>query len=348
MRKSYFCLKYKVLHTMKKLLALGIFSMFLLQSCDDGDVVYENLDFGTSQVQKCIDKNFYFKTMGNEIMILSIPVDSLMKTSTHLEELVNDQNKVNYRKYSGDTHKGLICDPLPPANPSVVSELVAQNGGKIIIDKRITPTVNESNKTANISYSYTFNFENIKFKNDQDELKFEKLNFGNYVSTTLNFNLDFTKKGEAQNLPKEAFQCSDKNTIVAINGRETVLINLAQNFTFPTIEGTQTFPINEANQVVYKMYRNGALNSKDICEFDGNITSSRNNLLERWIAKSGVMEITTRKTQPKNENDKAKWHYTITVIEAPFHKQIDASSMSETSFKFERFIFGALTGNDVE
>lgn len=355
MIKSYFCSKSNDFNSMKKLYTIAFLSFIAFQSCNDGDVVYENLEFGNSTVEKCIDKNFYYKTSDNEIIILDIEADSLLKIDLHVEKAVGDRSNVIYRKYSDKVTGNVICDVLPPAYPNTISELKAQSGGRIIMDKLITSTANEENKSVSVNYSYTFNFMNIKFTNEDasEELKFDKLNFGSYKSSnspTFNFNFT-TNVGEIKDQPKEAFMCSQKNTLVAINNSGTLLLSMPSEYILPKEEGVQEIALNNSPiTLTYRQYKNnGALNAEDICSTDGTIPTTNNRLLEQWLSnKTGSILITTRKTEPKDENEVAKWYYTISIKNASFKKYINSSNSSEASFQFNEFIFGFYIGEEVE
>lgn len=355
MIKSYFCSKSNDFNSMKKLYTIALLSFLALQSCNDGDVVYENLEFGTSAVQKCSTKNFYYKTSDNEIIILDIEADSLLKTDLHIEQVVGDRSTVLYRKYSDKVTGNVICDVLPPAYPNTVSELKAQNGGRIIMDKLITTTTDEIKKSVSVGYSYTFNFTNIKFTNEDasEELKFDRLNFGSYKnSSSPTFNFNFTTNvGEERDQPKEAYLCTNKNTLVAINNSGTLLLAMPEDYSLPKEEGTQEIALNNSPiTFTYRQYKNnGALNAEDICSTNGTITTTNNRLLEQWLStKTGSLLITTRKTQPKDTTEKAKWHYTFSVKNVNFNKYINSSNPTEASFLFEDFIFGFFIGDTVE
>lgn len=339
---------------MKKLLAIAFTSLFLFQSCDDGDVVYKNLEFGNSNVQKCSTKNFYYKTSDNEMMILNIAADSILKIDLQAERMVGDQSEVLFRKYSDKATGNSICDELPPAQPYVISELKAQKGGRILMNKLITTVPNQEQKTVAVNYNYSFNFTNIKFSNEDssEELKYDQLSFGSYKSANSpTFNLNFTTNvGEMKNQPKEAFKCSLKNTLVAINNRGTLLLNLGEQFQLPTEEGTQEINLsNSGLNLAYRQYKNnGALNAEDICSTEGNINATKNKLEELWRSnQTGSLVVTSRKTEPKDENEMPKWHYTITVKNAIFTKYINSENPTEASFQFEEFIFGYYIGEDV-
>lgn len=355
MIKSYFCSKSNDFNSMKKLYTIALLSFLALQSCNDGDVVYENLEFGNSSVEKCSNKNFYYKTSDNEIIILNIEADSLLKTDLHVERAVGDASEVLYRKYSDKVTGKVICDELPPAYPNTISELKAQTGGRITIDKLITATPNEERKSVSVNYSYTFNFSNIKFTNEDasEELKFDKLNFGSYRNSnapTFNFNFT-TNVGEEKDQPKEAFHCSTKNTLVAINNGGTLLLNMPAEYELPRQEGTQEIALsNSPLSLTYRQYKNnGALNAEDICSTEGTITITNNRLLEQWNStKTGAILISTRKTEPKDENEVAKWHYTITVKNTSFKKFINSSNLTDASFQFEEFVFGYYIGENAE
>lgn len=332
---------------MKKYLLASVFGLALLTSCDDGDVVYKDLDFGGKNVEKCATKNFYYKASKNEMIILDIPADTLMKNILYLEQLVGDNNQVLYRSYDSDVDGKAICENLPPKSPLVMSELLAQSGGKILIDKNIANTVNEDRKTVSVAYNYTFNFYNIKFTDGDTELKFDRLNFGTYKkSDSPTFNLNFTNTNNQEITPKEAYLCEEKHTLVTINSNNTLLLNLPENFEFPTSEGTVTFNIGKGSDLAdltFKQYYNGGLNSVDICSYNGTITETRNRLLEQWQADRGVVEMETRKTVPADGGTE-KWSHILRVKNPFFIKHVNNSTedYSPYGFEIQELVFGKI------
>src|SRR5690554_7358909 len=54
---------------MKKIIGLLVASAFIT-ACDDGDMVFENLNFDGVQIQKCTDNELYFKINNNELLLV--------------------------------------------------------------------------------------------------------------------------------------------------------------------------------------------------------------------------------------------------------------------------------------
>ena len=59
----------KVYILMKKILGLLI-ATTSLTACDDGDLVFENLNFDGKEIQKCNDNELYFKTNNTEMLLV--------------------------------------------------------------------------------------------------------------------------------------------------------------------------------------------------------------------------------------------------------------------------------------
>jgi len=61
---------------MKKLL-LSLCSIALLNSCDDGDLTLETINFDSATAQECSLNNVVYKINGNQLLLIEIPATSL-------------------------------------------------------------------------------------------------------------------------------------------------------------------------------------------------------------------------------------------------------------------------------
>ena len=175
---------------MKKVIyLLVLFTLF--SSCDDGDIVLENLNFGNAQVTSCgaatNPSGLLFKTSGSQLLLIDIPAtifDTVLSTNTNPKLHTITANQIIYRKYSGNTNKNIICDMVPPASPTVIDQWVGQPGGTIEV---ITSEINTTNTTTGITsltgYSHVIRFKNVQLKNDQNSFFYEDYYFGEYVVT---------------------------------------------------------------------------------------------------------------------------------------------------------------------
>lgn len=175
---------------MKKIIyLLALFTVF--GSCDDGDIVLENLNFGTAPITYCgiatEPSGLLFKTSGSQLLLIDIPAtffDSILSTAENPKVYTITNNQIIYRKYSGSVNKSAICDVVPPATPSVVDQWIGQPGGTIKIITSEIKTMNETTGIATLTgYSHVIRFKNIQLRNDQNSFFYEDYYFGEYIVT---------------------------------------------------------------------------------------------------------------------------------------------------------------------
>lgn len=119
---------------MKKYMALVLFTIFL--SCDDGDLEIETLDFDSvTNVQSCggvsvTASNVLFKIDGDEALILELPSGAIKNEATteDIEININESASIIYRIFSGTVSSDYFCNDVPPVEPVVTQEIVAQDG----------------------------------------------------------------------------------------------------------------------------------------------------------------------------------------------------------------------------
>ncbi|HLW63032.1 MAG TPA: hypothetical protein VKY33_06480 [Flavobacterium sp.] len=271
---------------MKKIIGLLTVSAFLT-ACDDGDMVFENLNFDNVQIQKCIDNELYFKINNNELLLVDFTrnISSTQKGSWLDPEVeldlrtsppVNADIKTYYRTYDGTVNNNVICSIIAPANPKVTSEYVSVPGGTIFYTRTMTPTVNEG--TVNIFYAFTIEFQNITLTDGVSEIKYTNLPFGSYAyeSTRLTFSI-----------PKITY-CSEENVLTGHNAiSDFFKLKLPDNFQFPTTATTQTIQLNDNQNFSYIVYSENLSNTEP-CD-----TISKP-IKEEWAATEGTVTIETQ------------------------------------------------------
>ncbi|GAA4327034.1 hypothetical protein GCM10023115_56850 [Pontixanthobacter gangjinensis] len=132
---------------MRRLL-FGIFSLSLLASCDDGDIIVTDFDFDESRIEFCDGPNknvFYainndgvFESISLEYRNNELPIDdegNLVPPDPIDEEniinLDDQNNRIVYRLYNGEIPTGsnsYFCSVVPPSQPRVVEEWVSGSG----------------------------------------------------------------------------------------------------------------------------------------------------------------------------------------------------------------------------
>lgn len=111
-------------------------------SCDDGDLQIETLDFDSVDINFCDDpvattSNLLFKINGDEALILNlqsgvlnngeIGTDTIVTNST-----VSTQSQITYRIFSDNLSSSYFCNNIPPASPTVIEEIEAEDGLVIV------------------------------------------------------------------------------------------------------------------------------------------------------------------------------------------------------------------------
>ena len=118
---------------MKKILFLLIAS-FLLQSCDDGDIIITTFNFDDAELKSCGELgDFVFYKINPEAKeSLSLKLgetDSLYKEAgAKSYELNSTSNFVNYRTYDGALGDDYFCRSIPPTSPNVTVNYIAADG----------------------------------------------------------------------------------------------------------------------------------------------------------------------------------------------------------------------------
>ncbi|AZQ43773.1 hypothetical protein [Nonlabens ponticola] len=126
---------------MKKILPLLIASIIL--SCDDGDIVVEDLDFDGVALQACLptattgDRDYvFYKIDQSNFESLSLEFstsdDILTVDGTYSDFDLNNDNIVDYRRYNAAPDRDYFCGNVPPVSPRVTESFDAENGTFII------------------------------------------------------------------------------------------------------------------------------------------------------------------------------------------------------------------------
>ncbi|MHA7864461.1 hypothetical protein [Flagellimonas marinaquae] len=119
----------------------SILVLGMLGSCSDGDLQIETIDFDSASLQFCANpvanaKNLMFKINDSEALILELQSGTLNKgvvgETVTTESAVPGQSQVTYRVFSGTVNKDYFCDEIPVVEPTVIQEVVAQDGAVIV------------------------------------------------------------------------------------------------------------------------------------------------------------------------------------------------------------------------
>ena len=124
---------------MRKLLFLLAISIFLFNSCDDGEVIDINLDFD-EELQLCSSNlNYVVYTTKDdpyESLTLLFPVNDINNLifdpvdNPHTGTLTINGSSIrfNYRTYDGDPVDQLICEEIPSSTVRITNDYPASSG----------------------------------------------------------------------------------------------------------------------------------------------------------------------------------------------------------------------------
>ena len=170
----------------------GILLLYLFfTSCDDGTLLLEKFDFdSTKPVEDCtVNNGLFFKTNGNEALLLQIPITAFANEVTAENNprtfVINSTNKVIYRLFDATVSSAYFCSLIPPATPKVSEEWVAKNGiSGVSGEIKITTTEITNPDTGEITgYNHKIIFTAITFEKEEYSFVYEEYFFGNYTTS---------------------------------------------------------------------------------------------------------------------------------------------------------------------
>lgn len=301
---------------MKKL-ALLLFAGAIFTSCNDGDLVFNDLNFNEN-VQKCSQKSIYYKLNGNEMLLLNMTgiINDTIPLPLNQEFETPTSGNILYRQYSGKAVAASICDLIAPATPQVVEEFTVNSAGKIKY-KRERRIIQKTNDTkVSINYVYSFKFQNIVLSNQDKQIKYEDYNFGEYInsSSTLDFSLG------------NVINYCDNSDIVINKDRQIFKINNPE-FQLTENVGTQTVSLSNSNFITFYLL-NQVINYNEACDL--NFSNPRTEITEEWKATTGTLEIiTTANSTVENPEVITGYTHTLILKDATFVNGTDSFTITE-------------------
>lgn len=284
---------------MKKLL-LSLCSIALLNSCDDGDLTLETINFDSATAQECSLNNVVYKINGNQLLLIEIPATSLPyenkigdKTFT-----INSNNKVIYRGYNNTVSSASICSTIPPASPSVTEEWNAIAGTISIQTTAIYSAANALTGAIKISkYRHAITFNNITFAKPNGNQVYETFVFGDYDTNATALPMNFN--------PDSIQLCSNGQTLynAQSGGIEGLYIqNLSSNLLDSTVLGiakTALINTNNENLLTYRLFSLALTLGGNSTYFCASPLPDSPLVKEEWTGQagvsntSGIIEVTT-------------------------------------------------------
>ncbi|MFV8270144.1 hypothetical protein ACNQGP_09450 [Flavobacterium sp. GT2N3] len=274
---------------MKRVISLLVFAV-LLNSCDDGDLIQEDISFEDVVPEACDKNGIIYKLKDNEALILEV-LGFTFPTETVSKELdISTSNRVLYRFYNGAVTSTTICESIPPATPIVVDQWTT-SGGKIVINTTAIKTTNTTDNSTKITgYNHNITFKNITFVKSNGTQVYETFPFGDYVINATPLPLAFNKTLE---------QCSSSKQLYDYNSSEALILDID-----PALIVNQATPLNTPrtglisdtkNKLTYRLF-SGLLTGAYFCNTAFPATPA---VSEEWIAvagvanESGIVEVTT-------------------------------------------------------
>lgn len=238
---------------MKKVLTLLIIVLFF-NSCDDGELTVDNVNFGNAVPMKCSDSDVLYLKNENEVMILIIPEDQNAYANVVGTETfeINNENSVRYRLYNGPVGVDNVCAVLQPGTPQIIEEWIATSGTISIVTTAKYSTADPiTGATTIVGYNHKIQFLNIVFSTSNGSIqKYSELPFGTYTTSTTSLTFNFN--------PDNVNQCNTNKTVYnvsEISNQESLIILNTSNTLINNTLGTKSEPIGlSTNQVIYQSY----------------------------------------------------------------------------------------------
>jgi hypothetical protein len=274
---------------MKRVISLLVFAL-LLNGCDDGDLIQEDISFEDVAAQNCTTNDIIYKLKDSEALILEV-LGFTFPTETISQELdINTSNRVLYRFYNGAVTSSTICETIPPATPIVMDQWTT-SGGKIVINTTAIKTTNTTDNSTKITgYNHNITFKNITFVKSNGTQVYETFPFGDYIISATPLPFAFNKTLE---------QCSSSKQLYDYNSSEALILDID-----PALIVNQATPLNAPrtglisdtkNKLTYRLF-SGLLTGTYFCNTTFPATPA---VSEEWIGvagvanESGIVEVTT-------------------------------------------------------
>jgi hypothetical protein len=246
---------------MKRILGILAFAM-LVNSCDDGDLVVENIDFSKVDAQSCTTNNLIYKIKNKESLLLDIPKSNFVSEPTpEAKPILLDittTNRVIYRFYNGVVAQTNVCDIIPPALPNVSDQWTGIDG-KIQIKTTAIKEINDIQNSSKITgYNHNIIFKNITFQKVNGTQKYETFPFGDYIQPITPLPFDFKTTLE---------KCTSNDIVYKYNNSESFTLIIDPTLLNTTTLGTTKKGVISAtkNILTYRLYTNGVLTPSYFC-----------------------------------------------------------------------------------
>lgn len=267
---------------MKKIIGLFLITT-LLNSCDDGDLTQENINFDAVAVQKCTQNSLLYKLNENEALIFDATSINFPTETMDQEFAISPANRVIYRFYNNLVTTATICEIIPPVTP-IVSDEWSASAGNIIIKTTANKTPPDSDNGTRITgYSHNITFKNITFSKSNGTQVYETFTFGAYVTSATILPFNFRKILKQCPISKQLFDNNSSEALI-LDIDPTLIINAPTPLNSPRTGLIS----NTKNKLTYKLFSGGLLTADYFCKSTLPTTPEVN---EEWIAVSGVENV---------------------------------------------------------
>jgi hypothetical protein len=276
---------------------LGILICILaFNSCDDGDLILEDINFEDVDTQSCDTNDIIYKLKEKEALLLEISKSVFVNEPTvpgtpTIIDIDNVTNQVVYRFYNGTISTENICNTIPPALPNVTDQWTASSGKIQIITTTIKSTDAANNSTRITGYNHNITFKNITFdKGDGTNIKHETFPFGDYTTPPTNaLPFGFEQVIKQCSTSKQLYNRTSSEALTIDNIDPALIVNTETPLNTP-----RTAVIGSVNnKLTYRLYSNGVLTDDYFCNTTVPVLPS---ISEEWNAvNGGIIEVTTIK-----------------------------------------------------
>jgi hypothetical protein len=313
---------------MKRIVSILAIAM-LLNSCDDGDLIQEDISFENATTQSCSTNNIIYKLKDREALLLEIPKTSFTNdvslTNTIID--INSSNRLYYRFYNGTVSSTNICESIPPATPIVTDQWITSTG-KINIKTTAIKSINTTENSSRITgYNHNIFFKNVTFNKTNGTQVYETFPFGDYVTAAVPLPFLFDKTVEI---------CSNSNIIYNYTSSESLTLDidkaLIKNEATPlNTPRTGTIGTTE-NTLTYRLF-SGLLTAGYFCNAAVPTTPS---ISQEWNAATGITNISGIIEVTTTTNGPGSFKHTIVLKKVTFKK-------GNSSFLLgDNFVYGDL------
>jgi hypothetical protein len=312
---------------------------FAFNGCNDGDLLFEDINFEDVATQSCSTNDIIFKLKEKEALLLEIPKTSFTNEPTvpgtpTLIDIDNSTNRVIYRAYNGKVSADNICNTIPPALPTVTDQWTATSGKIEITTTTITTAGSIPGSTVITGYNHRIVFKNITFAKTNGNQVYETFVFGDYTTpaTPLPFGFDKIVDQCTDPASKQIYNYTTSEALTIDKIDPSLIVNTETPLNTP-----RTGLIGSVNnKLTYRLYSNGIVTASYFCNATVPALPS---ISQEWNAVNGVSGVSGTIEVTTIKSGTTAYKHTIVIKNATLKK-------GNSSFKLgDSYIYGDLLTN---